>query len=205
MNGNQIFISHQSNDTECAIKLYDDLLESRYWVWVDKKNLEAGEEWETQIKDNLEKSKTFIVLFSSNSINSDWVKHEGSMACAYKHRIIPVNIEPSPKYSKGKLPIWAKPIQLLELYIGSPQYADQLEKLKEKLDKPLSVQKYLLDQIDHYQRDGTLLDEVGFELVVRHYDKLHLTNDQRKITDKLIEDTSRLSERLIFEPICRHR
>jgi TIR domain-containing protein len=71
MNGDQIFISHKSDDTKYALQLYYDLLDAGYRVWMDKTNLEAAEEWDTQIRDNIVKSRTFIVLFSSNSIGSE--------------------------------------------------------------------------------------------------------------------------------------
>ncbi len=191
MNQSQIFISYSSKNYQLACKLYDDLLSGGYWVWIDKKNLEAAKEWEPQIDENLRKSKMFIALISSKSVESDWVKHEGSMAFARDQIIIPVKIEPFGTYSAANLPIWAAKIQLLDLIEGSPDYGDQFEKLKQLLGEPLSIRKHLLEMLDHYKRDQVLLDEVALDLVLRHYDELHLTKEQKTIADKLIKESRR--------------
>src|SRR5215211_1931643 len=115
MQQSQIFISYSSLNRPFAVKIYNDLLSAGYWVWMDPK-LKPAEKWEPQIEDNLRKSETFIVLISSESIDSEWVKHEGSMAFALNQDIVPVQI--SPKFT-GNLPIWVGKIQLLKLFEGS--------------------------------------------------------------------------------------
>jgi len=194
MNQSQIFISYSSKDYSIACKLYEDLLSDRYWVWIDKKNLEAAKEWEPQIDENLKKSKTIIVLISSNSVVSDWVKHEGSMAFALGQFIIPINIEPIKGYSAEKLPIWAAKIQLSELFKGSPDYSDQYQKLKQLLGEPLPIRQHLLEMLIHYKNSGMLLDEVALALIQRHYDELNLTKEQKELADKLIEESKRKLE-----------
>lgn len=191
MNQSQIFISYSTNNFLFACKLYDDLLSDGYWVWIDKKNLEAAKEWEPQIDDNLRKSKTLIALISSASVISDWVKHEGSMAFARDQTIIPVKIEPFGTYSASNLPIWAAKIQLLDLIEGSPDYDDQYQKLKQLLGKPLPIRKHLLETLAHYQNSGVLLDEVALALIERHYDELYLTKEEKELADRLIEESRR--------------
>ena len=44
------------------------------------KSLEEAKEWKPQIEHHLRKSNRFIVLISSHSVESKWVRHEGSMA-----------------------------------------------------------------------------------------------------------------------------
>lgn len=196
MNQSQIFISYSSKDYSVACKLYEDLLSDRYWVWIDKKNLEAAKEWEPQIDGNLKKSKTLIVLISPNSVTSDWVKHEGSMAFALEQLIIPINIKPfvGVGYSAENLPIWAAKIQLLELFNDSPDYSDQYQKLKQLLGEPLPIRQHLLEMLIHYKNSGLLLDEVALALIQRHYDELNLTKEQKELADKLIEESKRKLE-----------
>lgn len=194
MKPSQIFISYSSKDYQFALKLYDDLLSSRYWVWIDKKNLEAGKEWEPQLEDNLRKSNTLVALISSNSVKSDWVKHEGSIAYALNQAIIPVKIEPFEKYSANDLPIWASKIQLLDLIEGSPEYDDQFQKLKQNLGEPLPIRQHLKEMLIHYKNSGMLLDEVALSLIERHYDELYLTKEEKVLADKLIEESKRKLE-----------
>jgi len=185
----QIFISHSSADNACVERLYDHLIDDRYWVWMDKKNLRGGEKWEPQIDENLRKARIFLVLLSPASLKSDWVRHEGSMAFALNQLIIPVNIEPARSYLIKDLPLWARPIQLLDLFDGLPEYADQLQLLKQQLGTPVPIRQFLLQNLEHYKRDGVLLDEVSLDLIERHYDDLHLVGSQKRIADELIRES----------------
>ena len=184
----QIFISHSSADKAFTDKLYDALLADRYWVWMDK-SLQPAEKWEPQIDEQLRKSKIFLVLFSSASVRSDWVKHEGSMALALNQQIIPVKIDPSCPDLEQDLPIWAKPIQLHKLFEGSADYDDQYQELKQLLGRPLPIRQYLIQMLRTYQESGVLLDEVALALIDKHYDQLNLTRSQQLIADKLISES----------------
>lgn len=146
----QIFISHSSQDNQFAGRLYAALLSDGYWVWMDS-SLEAAKEWEPQIDDNLRKSVTLIALFSSQSIKSDWVKHEGSMMFALNRAIIPVNIEEPRTYLSRDLPVWARRLQLLNLIEGSTEYEEQYLELKRLLGKPLPIRQYLIQMLRPYQ------------------------------------------------------
>lgn len=190
MNQSQIFISYSRVNQLFAHKLYDVLLAEGYWVWMDRR-LKPAEEWEPQIDDNLRKSKTFVVLISSQSVKSDWVKHEGSMAFALNQLIIPVKIEPFGTYSAANLPIWVAKIQLLDLIEGATDYADHFQKLKQLLGKPLPIRQHLEEMLLHYKNSGMLLDEVALALIDRHYDELSLTKDEKALAEKLIEESRR--------------
>jgi TIR domain len=165
----QIFISHSSKDNACVERLYNHLIDDRYWVWMDKKNLTGGEEWAPQINENLRKAKIFLVLFSPASLESDWVRHEGSMAFALDQLIVPVNIEPERSYLTRDLPLWTRHIQLMELYDGLPEYADQLQLLKQRLGTPIPIRQFLLQNLEHYKRDGVLSKVRKMALSLRIY------------------------------------
>lgn len=190
MRQSQIFISYSRPNQQFAHKLYDDLLSIGYWVWIDKR-LEEAKEWEPQIDENLRKSKTLIALISSQSVKSDWVKHEGSMAFALNQLIIPVKIEAFGNYSAADLPIWAGKIQLLELIAESTNYNDQYERLKQLLGDPLPIRQHIEEMLIHYKNSGMLLDEVALALIEKHYDELYLPKDKKILADKLIEESRR--------------
>lgn len=153
------------------------------------KSLQPAEKWEPQIDEKLRKSKIFLVLFSSASVKSDWVKHEGSMALALNQQIIPVKIDPSCTDLEQNLPIWAKPIQLHKLFEGSADYDDKYQELKQLLGKPLPIRQYLVELLKHYQQSGMLLDEVALDLIDKHYNQLNLTRAQQLIADELIQQS----------------
>lgn len=184
MEQSQIFISYQRLNQQFAIQIYNDLLSAGYWVWMDKR-LKPAEEWEPQIDENLRKSSIFIVLISSKSVASDWVKHEGSMAFALNQKIVPVQIEPFGTYKSDSLPIWVAKIQLHQLFEGV-DYRDKFRVLKQLLGTPLPIRQHLIEMLSHYQTSQMLLDEVALDLIQRHYNELYLTSDQKALADKLI-------------------
>src|SRR5688572_18886912 len=153
MEQSQIFLSYSSLNRPFADKIYNDLLSARYWVWMDKR-LKPAEQWEPQIDENLRKSSIFIVLISSQSIASDWVKHEGSMAFALNQKIVPVQIAAE---FTGKLPIWVEKIQLHKLIDGSTNYYDKFQELKQLLGIPLPIRQHLDEMLVHYQNSHMLL------------------------------------------------
>jgi hypothetical protein len=186
-----IFISHSSTDKVYADKLYTRMLSDGYWVWMDT-SLEPAKEWEKQIEDNLRKAEVLIVLFSSDSISRDWVRHEGSMAYALKHFIIPVNIEEPRTYVSTQLPIWTRKRQLHNLIDGSSNYEEKYQELKDLLEKPLSIRQYLIQMLSPYQESGMLLDEVALALIDAHFNDLHLerwSRDRRELALQLIEES----------------
>jgi hypothetical protein len=155
------------------------------------RRLGATKDWEPQVDENLRTSKTLIALISSNSVKSDWVKHEGAVAFALHQLIIPVKIEPFGTYSASDLPIWAAKVQLLDLIEGTKEYRDQFQKLKQILGEPLPIRQHLKEMLIHYKYSGMLLDEVALSLVERHYHELYLTKEEKELADKLIQESTR--------------
>ena len=102
-----IFISYSKKDSDFAIKLADDLISAGHKVWIDR-SLQVGEDWADTIEDNLVKAVGVIVILSSNSIVSDWVQHEGSMAYILKKPMYPLLIN---DLLPDSLPIWAGKFQ----------------------------------------------------------------------------------------------
>lgn len=74
-----IFISYSKKDTELANSIRLNLKSEGYDVWWDN-NLIAGNPWEEEIHNALKKSEIILILWTNNSIKSDWVKHEASIA-----------------------------------------------------------------------------------------------------------------------------
>lgn len=72
-----IFISYDSSDRDRA-KTLAEALESKGWsVWWDR-NIPPGKTFDQVIEEALNETKCVIVLWSQESINSNWVKEEAS-------------------------------------------------------------------------------------------------------------------------------
>lgn len=102
-----IFISYSKKDSDFAIKLADDLVSAGHKVWIDR-SLKVGEDWADMIENNLAKASGVIVVLSSNSIASNWVQHEGSVAYGLKKPMYPLLISELPVED---LPIWVGKFQ----------------------------------------------------------------------------------------------
>src|ERR1700745_722278 len=87
-----IFISYASEDRPKAQVLADSLSTRGWSVWWDRK-IPLGKSFDEIIEKALAESKSVIVLWSRNSVGSEWVRNEASEA---KRRgiLIPVFLEP---------------------------------------------------------------------------------------------------------------
>jgi hypothetical protein len=86
-----VFISYASEDRDRARSLAS-ALESHGWsVWWDRK-IVVGQTFDQIIDHELEAAKSVVVLWSGNSISSEWVKNEAA-AAAERGVLVPALIE----------------------------------------------------------------------------------------------------------------
>lgn len=86
-----VFISYASENRERA-RVLANALETRGWsVWWDRK-IVPGQSFDRVIEHALETAKSVVVLWSENSITSDWVKNEAT-AAAERDVLVPSLIE----------------------------------------------------------------------------------------------------------------
>lgn len=86
-----VFISYASDDRETARKLAGVLESHGYSVWWDRKII-AGQTYDQVIERELEAAKAVVVLWSKNSVTSEWVKNEAAVA-AEREVLVPTLIE----------------------------------------------------------------------------------------------------------------
>ena len=86
-----IFLSYAKEDREAAHKL-SMLLEGAGWsVWWDRR-IPAGRTWRDVLEEALRSMGCMVVLWSSHSVDSDWVKEEAEEARSVK-KLVPVLID----------------------------------------------------------------------------------------------------------------
>ncbi len=93
VNNKQLFISHSSADNDIADQIYRFFESKRIVCWMDKYDIVPGVPYARAIMEGLEECPAFVVLLSSNSIESDDVLNEIDQAHAYKKLLIPVFLE----------------------------------------------------------------------------------------------------------------
>jgi hypothetical protein len=77
----RVFISYSRQDYEVAVRLYNDLKNAGLNPWLDKEDLLPGQSWNLEIKKAIKKSKYFVALFSSKSVQKrGYVQKEFKLA-----------------------------------------------------------------------------------------------------------------------------
>lgn len=86
-----VFLSYANEDREIASKLASSLEACGWSVWWDRKII-AGETFDEVIEHELETAKSVVVLWSKDSIASEWVKNEAAVA-AERGVLVPALID----------------------------------------------------------------------------------------------------------------
>jgi hypothetical protein len=125
-----IFISYASADRERARQLADTLTRRGYQVWWDR-TIPPGRVFDEVIQEALHAAKCIIVLWSAQSVRSNWVKTEAAEGVSLG-RLVPALIE------RVQPPIEFKRIQAADLAQWSGDGDDdELRKLLASVDRLL--------------------------------------------------------------------
>jgi len=100
-----IFISYSSKDKESADQLSELLTSAGLSVWIDQSGIVAAEKWATEIVEGIKACSTFIILLSPNSIESENVLRELSLATEKRKRVLPVAIQATVLPSSFEYPL----------------------------------------------------------------------------------------------------
>lgn len=102
----EVFICHASEDKDYAAALYKKLEQAGIRPWLDKENLQGGDEWDRKIRDTIKQIDYFVVLQSQALANKTigYVSREINIALDRQEEfqrgttrfVIPVKIEPCP-------------------------------------------------------------------------------------------------------------
>ena len=95
---NQVYISYSHKDKEFVDKLARDLTIQNFNPIYDSWSLEAGDSFLYNIIEDINSVPYFIIVVSHNSINSNWVKRELSIALTKEInteeiKVIPIKID----------------------------------------------------------------------------------------------------------------
>lgn len=86
-----IFLSYAKEDRDVARKLSRLLVKAGWTVWWDRR-IPAGRTWRRMLETALRDMRCMVVLWSSHSIESDWVKEEAEEG-RMRRKLLPVLIE----------------------------------------------------------------------------------------------------------------
>ena len=74
------FISYSSHDSDVATRLEEGLKQEGFEVWLDKREVLVGHNIVDRVSLGLSDSRFVILLLSSSSVQSEWVKSEWTAA-----------------------------------------------------------------------------------------------------------------------------
>jgi len=126
-----VFISYASADRQSAEVIVKHLDAAGYSVFLDQRAIVAGLDWSQRIMSEIQSAGATIVLLSSHSRQSLWVREEVQVALDQTKHVIPVLLDDEATQN------WIWPLlaqrQGLRLELGSRDCGKQLDALVEGL------------------------------------------------------------------------
>lgn len=102
MKNKKIFISYSHKDKELKDQVVSHLnaIKLPIDIWVDKNEIDAGDEWEIKIKNAIEQSEMAILLISTDFLNSKFITEKElplviTKQFLYNYRVMPFILKPS--------------------------------------------------------------------------------------------------------------
>ena len=96
MTPKEVFLSHSSENKEVTKKIAETLRNHNIPVWHSDTNIKGAQQWHDEIGRALRRCDWFVVLLTSDAIDSKWVKMELGYALnhsQYDEHILPVLLE----------------------------------------------------------------------------------------------------------------
>ena len=93
---NEVFLSHSSFDRAFVSQIAEVLRRHGIAVWFSPTDIVGAQQWHDEIGNALKRCDWFILVLSTNSVASKWVKRELLFALnehRYAEKIIPILIE----------------------------------------------------------------------------------------------------------------
>src|SRR5215813_12594833 len=164
----ELFISYCRHDSDAANALADTLSKAGLSVWLDRRAIQEGDAFDTQIEEAIAQTRVVIVLWSENSIKSHWVRAEAAYALA-KHKLLPIKIDQS------QPPLQFMQIQTLDFGGWQGSCEDEtfeylLAALSKRLERQLSVSRSVTAEVITAAAPGTTIlpkPDVGQSWITR--------------------------------------
>ena len=146
------FISYSSADAQdFALRLCDELTQGPppIPVWLDKRELVAGGDWDDQIVEAIRDCASVIFVMTRDSVTSKSVcKKEWTRALKYKKPIIPILLHPD-----AEMPFSLEPRQHIDFTGAFDPAMARLRNDLQHLSSPAGLLQQIKDRLADAQRD----------------------------------------------------
>jgi hypothetical protein len=139
-----IFLSYSHEDRD-RIRPVVALLEAQGWsVWWDRR-IVPGQTWEDQLRDELKNCRAVVVIWTRNSVRSEWVQLEASAGLEITG-LVPIQLD---KFNIAPIPSKFKHIHAADLSTwtggqSDPELESILQGLREIISRPATAQALLI-------------------------------------------------------------
>jgi len=90
---NDVFISYSKKDKDIANTIVTSLEKNNIRCWYAPRDINPSDDWGKAISNAIQQSKIFLLIFSSNSNQSQHVLDELNFAISQKASILPIRVE----------------------------------------------------------------------------------------------------------------
>jgi len=201
---NDVFVSYSKKDKDITNTIVASLEKNNIRCWYAPRDINPSDDWGKAISNAIQQSKIFLLIFSSNSNQSQHVLDELNFAISQEAAILPIRIEN------------LKPDGALGLHLSSRQWLDAYDLPWENHIRKLikSVSSNLGSEIDEenilvpeetkrkHKKQKTINNPFTFGNPIRDPERfINREEDIRQITNRLLssarESTSIVGERRI--------
>jgi arsenate reductase len=173
-----IFLSYSSKDRDRVALVHEALIKVGFEVFWDQ-TVPAGLDWDTWIRQQLSRAKCTVVVWSRNSVASDNVRHEATVAKQHQ-KLVPLLLDP---LTADQFPMGLYAVQAADLssWAGNLDSGDW-QKLQDELENKL-VPQWVARRIHALEagliaerarrttaesRDRALQDQIAKEVTAQH-------------------------------------
>jgi hypothetical protein len=144
------FICYSTIDaSDFALRLYDALVADEIPVWLDKRKLHAGEDWDSQIAEAIRDCETLLFVMTPESVQDTCIcKQEWTRALKYKKPIVPLLA-----HRDAELPFRLEPRQWIDFTRPFDSALAQLRQHLQWLKSPEGVLHAMKDRLADANRD----------------------------------------------------
>ena len=93
--GDKIFVSYSTKDTDLANEIVNYLESNGFPCWIAPRDITSGMDYTDLLNSALTNCHTLLLIVSSHSAKSQWVKKEVTTAVSLNKNIIPFLISPT--------------------------------------------------------------------------------------------------------------
>jgi len=155
-----VFVSHSSEDKNIANAIVFALEQEKIRCWIAPRDIAPGDDWDEAIVKGLKSSEIVVLVFSSEAMNSKYVKNEISLASDKSKIIIPFRIED------------IAPKNVFELYLSRKHWLDAIPpNTEQKINDLVKVVKEHLPNYDNVTLNNNNNDDKKDETPENENDK----------------------------------